>query len=163
MTCNYQISIPCNTWGILIQLFLTLYNNCSKINHYNNIQVNKQQNRMSCPPRAIHRKQEYVRPRTPWLDQGVVTVTPWLDQCTYLAQQRKNKCWDSLMGLHVYKMEAMEGYTHNMQARGAHDVQEYVTYLRLYSAISLFSAVPAIISTSELCFTDLHTVTTLIR
>ena len=27
------------------------------------------------------------------------------------------------MGLHVYKMEAMEGYTHNMQARGAHDVE----------------------------------------
>ena len=26
-----------------------------------------------------------------------------------------------LLGLHVYKMEAMEGYTHNMQARGAHD------------------------------------------
>ena len=62
-------------------------------------------------------------PRTPWLDQGVVTMAPWLDQCTYLAQQRKNKCWDSLMGLHVYKMEAMEGYTHNMQARGAHDVE----------------------------------------
>ena len=56
-----------------------------------------------------------VRPRSSNYDSLVRPM--------HLLSSTKKKQMLGLMGLHVYKMEAMEGYTHNMQARGAHDVE----------------------------------------